>query len=82
MSGGSDYVVIESEALGQKIAYDKKSGRLYCEDRTVYSADELFRLGFNRNAEIPQSVHLVKKIFGGEIVFVPYNFRGRNWNCL
>ena len=63
---------IESETLKQTIAYDRNSGWLFCKDGTRYSPEELAKITKNwtGGAEIPRQVHVIKKLFGGEIVAV------------
>lgn len=67
-----DWQYIESESLSQTIAFDKNSGWLFCEDGTKYSPQELAKItqDWTCGIELPLSVHLVKKMFGGEIVSV------------
>ena len=67
-----DWEYIQSETLKQVIAFDKKSGWLFCKDGTRYSPEELAKItkGWTRSMEFPLQVHLLKKEFGGEIVFV------------
>ena len=61
---------IYSETLKQRIAYDEVSGWLFCKDGTKYSQQELVLITNNwqKPHELPLSVHLLKKEFGGEIV--------------
>ena len=61
------WTYIESETLGQTIAFDEISGWIICKDRTRYSPAELREI---RSVELPLSVHLLKKEFGGTIVSV------------
>lgn len=63
-----DWVYIDSAALKQRIAYDKNSGWLFCEDGVRYSPAELAKIKRHKDAEFPFAVHLLKKHFGGEIV--------------
>ena len=67
-----DWEYMQSETLKQVIAFDKKSGWLFCKDGTRYSPEELAKLtkGWTRSMEFPLQVHLLKKEFGGEIIFV------------
>jgi hypothetical protein len=58
---------IHSETLKQEIAVNIKNGKVYCEDGTVYSPEEL-KIMDNAKHEIAPGVHLVKKVFGGEII--------------
>lgn len=66
-----DWEYMQSETLKQVIAFDKKSGWLFCKDGTRYSPEELAKItkGWTRSMEFPLQVHLLKKEFGGEIVF-------------
>lgn len=66
------WTYIESETLRQTVAFDELSGWLFCKDGTKYSPQELAKLTKNwtHGAEIPLSVHQIKKIFDGEIVAV------------
>jgi hypothetical protein len=60
---------IYSDSLKQEIAVNVKTGRIYCEDRTQYSLREL-EIMKGVQLEITPEIHLVKKMFGGEIVNV------------
>jgi len=66
-----DWEYMQSETLKQVIAFDKKSGWLFCKDGTRYSPEELAKItkGWTCSMEFPLQVHLLKKEFGGEIVF-------------
>jgi hypothetical protein len=57
---------MHSETLKQEIAVSLKTGKVYCEDGTIYSPEEL-KLMRNAKQEITLGVHLAKKVFGGEI---------------
>jgi hypothetical protein len=57
---------IYTEILKQEIAVNIKTGKVYCEDGTVYSPEEI-KIMDTAMQEIPPEVHLVKKVFGGEI---------------
>ena len=63
---------IESKTLGQTIAFDSNSGWLYCKDGTKYTPQELQKIthGWKKSIDFPLQVHLLKKEFEGEIVFV------------
>lgn len=66
-----DWLYIKSGSLNQTVAFDKNSGWLFCEDGTRYSPEELKKMqDAAKGAEFPLSVHLVKKVLGGEIVNV------------
>lgn len=60
------FTYIYSEELGQKIAISDKTGKVYCQDKTVYSLDEVRLL--EKAGGITKGVHLVKKIFSGSVV--------------
>jgi hypothetical protein len=62
---GWDYIY--SNALQQEIAVNPETERVYCEDGTEYTQEEM-RIMDSAKQEITPEVHLVKKIFGGEIV--------------
>jgi phage gp36-like protein len=57
---------IYSNMLNREVAVNIKMGKAYCEDGTIYSLEEL-KIMDNAKQEITPGVHLVKKIFGGEI---------------
>jgi hypothetical protein len=57
---------IHSETLKQEVAVNIKTGKVYCEDGTQYSPEEI-RIIKTAKQKITPAVHLVKKIFGGEI---------------
>jgi hypothetical protein len=58
---------IYSNELKQEVAVNIKTGSVYCEDGTVYSPEELKIMGAAKQAVTPE-VHLVKRVFGGEII--------------
>lgn len=62
---GWTYSFIES--LDQHIAINDKTGILYTEDKTLYTAEEAHILK-KINYQIPKTVHIIKKMFGGTIV--------------
>ena len=64
------WTYMESASLGQTVAYDELSGWLFCKDGTRYSPAELAEITdqWTKNTELPLSVHLLKKEFGGTIV--------------
>lgn len=70
-----DWQYIESETLGQTIAFDRISRWLFCKDGTKYSPEELSRITNNWTGavDLPLQVHTVKKMFDGEIVSVKRN---------
>lgn len=61
------FTYIYSETLKQEIAMSNKTGRVYCQDGTQYSPEEVMQLQ-KTLGEIPIFVHLIKKHFGGTIV--------------
>jgi hypothetical protein len=67
------FVYIDSAVLQQRIAFHKKSGWLFCEDKypngelVKYSPKEL-QIIYDSGEELAIGVHIVKKIFTGEIV--------------
>jgi len=68
-----DYLYIDSDLLKQRVAYHKKTGWVFCEDKgpdgqlVSYSPKEMevFR---QSGQPITMAVHMVKKIIGGEVV--------------
>jgi hypothetical protein len=58
---------IRSDTLKQEIAMNIETGQVYCEDGTVYSPEEINIMDAAKQKITPE-VHLVKKVFGGEIV--------------
>lgn len=68
----SDWHYIESETLHQTIAYDTVSGWMQTRDGTMYNPAELriITKNWTENTNFPLSVHVIKKLFGGEIVAV------------
>lgn len=65
-----NWTYIESETLAQTLAFDLNTGWLFCEDGTRYSPAELriIASGGGADIELPRAVHLLKKVFGGEII--------------
>jgi hypothetical protein len=55
-----------SDTLKQEVAVNIKTGKVYCEDGTIYSPEEIEIMKEAKQEIIPE-VHLVKRIFGGEI---------------
>lgn len=70
MAKGKWYYM-QSESLGQTIAYDYLSKWLFCQDGTRYSPTELEVItdGWTRSGEFPVQAHIIKKEFGGTVVF-------------
>ena len=56
-----------SETLGQEIAMNDKTGKVYCEDGTIYSAEEI-KVIQQHHGELPLCIHLIKNKFKGEII--------------
>jgi hypothetical protein len=63
------WLYIYSEILKQEIALKLESGRVYCEDGTEYAMKEIDQMD-KAGQVIDPGVHLVKRIFKGEIVGV------------
>lgn len=63
-----DWLYIDSGAIGQRIALDRRTGWIFCEDGTRYSPAELAALTAAGVDGIPPEVHAVKNAFGGELV--------------
>ena len=67
------FVYIDSAVLKQRVAFHKKSGWLFCQDKypngelVKYSPKEL-QIIYDSGEELALGVHIVKKIFTGEIV--------------
>lgn len=61
------FTYIFSETLQQEIAYSQKTGKVYCEDGTQYTMEEVLWLK-KTHGKIPLEVHLLKKHFGGTII--------------
>lgn len=62
---GWKYIFINS--LNQHIAINEKTDVLYTEDKTRYSPEECHLLK-KINYQIPATVHILKKLFNGEII--------------
>jgi hypothetical protein len=58
---------IYSNELKQEVGVNIKTGSVYCEDETVYSPEELKIMDAAKQKITPE-VHLVKRVFGGEII--------------
>jgi hypothetical protein len=56
-----------SDSLKQEIAMHIKTGAVYCEDGTVYKPEEI-KIMRAAKLEASPGVHLVKKVFRGEII--------------
>lgn len=57
---------IYSNALNQEIAYHLGTGWVFCKDGTKYSPKEISML-MSASTHIPVKVHIVKKMFKGEV---------------
>jgi hypothetical protein len=68
-----------SAELKQEVAVNIKTGLAYCEDKTIYKPEEI-KIMDTAKQKITPGVHLVKKVFGGEIVDFIHreNQNGRN----
>lgn len=66
MAEKDGFTYIYSPELGQKIAISEKTGKVYCQDKTVYSLDEVKIL--QKAGGITKGIHLVKKIFVGSVI--------------
>jgi phage gp36-like protein len=62
---GWDYMY--SNELKQEVAINFKTGLAYCEDKTIYKLEEI-KIMDTAKQKITSGIHLVKKVFGGEIV--------------
>jgi hypothetical protein len=72
---GWEYVY--SDILKQEIAVNIKTGKVYCEDGTEYSPEEMGIMDTAKH-EITPGEHFAKKIFGGEIIgFIHREVLGR-----
>lgn len=60
------WTYIYSRELEQEIALNDKTNWVYCHDGTRYNPQELQIIKINET--LPRAVHLIKKIFEGEIV--------------
>ncbi|MCQ2575984.1 MAG: hypothetical protein MJ162_04500 [Treponema sp.] len=64
---GWKYEYIES--LEQYIAINEITNVLYTEDKTRYSPEEC-KLLSSINYQLPKQIHIIKKIFCGEIISI------------
>jgi hypothetical protein len=62
-----NFIYWYSNILQQEIAMSKKTGDVTCADGVKYSGSEV-RIVAGGGVEVTLAEHLVKKIFGGEIV--------------
>jgi hypothetical protein len=58
-----------SEILKMQVVLNEKTGEICCEDKTMYTMDEVKMLN-TAGMEVDMRVHLLKKVFNGEIVEV------------
>lgn len=65
-----DWLILYSQSLQQKIAFDKITKWVKCEDGVTYSPAEMAQITENwtKGVEIPPIVHQLKKEFTGEII--------------
>ena len=62
---GWNYIFIDS--LNQYIAINEKTDVLYTEDKTRYTPEECHMLK-DVDYQIPLQIHIIKKLFNGEII--------------
>ncbi|MDR1903948.1 MAG: hypothetical protein LBQ88_16895 [Treponema sp.] len=60
------WTYIKSSGLKQKVAVNNKTGMVYCEDGAIYKPEEI-KIMDKAGKQITPEIHLVKKMFGGEI---------------
>ena len=75
MTYKSGFIYMKSAAIGQMVAVSEKSWQVFCEDKVVYSPNEV-RLFSEANLDIPLAVHKIKKVFGGEVVSIERKLEG------
>ena len=61
-----------SEVLKQKIAFDRTTGTVLCEDGCTYSSAEIDLIKISQRP-VPFQVHLIKKNFSGTLLKAPGN---------
>jgi hypothetical protein len=66
---------MKSGILKQEVAFNKKTGRVYCEDGVQYSPHEIL-LFYEAGAPVDAGVHVVKCVFSGEVVKVERDIQG------
>jgi hypothetical protein len=66
------FVYYNSENLKQEIAMNRKTSRVYCEDGAQYSPQEML-LFYEAGIEIDAGVHIVKRVFNGEVIKIERN---------
>lgn len=67
--GNPDWIYKHSENLNQNIAFDKKTGWVYCDDGTKYSPEEN-DVPKAAHKKIPLQVHILKKVFDGVLLCI------------
>jgi hypothetical protein len=60
------WTYIKSSDLKQEVAVNNKNGMVYCEDGAIYKPEEV-EIMDKAGQQITPEIHLVKKMFGGEI---------------
>jgi hypothetical protein len=63
------FAYIYTDVLKQEIAMSEKTGLVYCKDKVQYSPQEI-AIMIAAGIKIDLSIHLVKKVFEGEVVKV------------
>jgi hypothetical protein len=66
------FFYFKSAILKQEVAMNIKTCRVYCEDGVQYSPQEIL-LFYEADIKCDVGVHLVKKVFGGEVIKVERN---------
>lgn len=56
-----------SDKLEQEIAYNQRTGVVYCSDGVQYTPQEMAIIKAH-GGDYPKEVHLIKKIFDGVII--------------
>jgi hypothetical protein len=66
------FIYMESKILKQEIALSEKTWRVYCEDKVQYRPQEISII-YEAGIEVDLCIHLVKKVFDGEVVKIERN---------
>jgi hypothetical protein len=66
------FLYLKSGNLKQEIAMNRKTGWVYCEDGAQYSPQEML-LFYEAGSEIDAGVHIVRKVFNGEVIKIERN---------
>jgi hypothetical protein len=66
------FIYYNSENLKQEIAMNRKTSRVYCEDGAQYTPQEML-LFYEAGIEIDEGVHIVKRVFNGEVIRIERN---------